>query len=491
MSPTTTFEDEVRAMLARRAADIPPAEDGVAPVLPVGLRIPIDERPPARRGAWLAVAAAVLVVAGAVGLAVAGGDEGERETAATTASTASTAATEPLGPPGPEDRPLQLEALPEEVNPVAGPILGIGEPAATPEEAMAGVLGARLGVEVGPAIPYSWLEGALPDDRWAAYWYPTTAVDARSWPDPDPDARAGSVVARRDDAGWHVVAVTDQALDLRAVHRRGGGLGGAVWATSAAPLRVTVATLDGEVLGDTALTTAPGADPTGRSVLALDDLDVDAGDQPVVLVVEAGDRPGQIGIDGVRAAALSAVVLPAPAPAEEGDAGPTTTTAGPPPDTVGPVIGVGHRSLPLDAPIVTRVAALLPAGTSIGHAEHAYVAKPGSNDDVIVRESAEGDGPGYSVLVSRTGQTYSGTATPTPVPWGTVWIGADADEATSAEDVTSNVWARSTDGVAVQVLHRSDGGAPVTAEALIAVAERLVADPVVRAVAAGGDPSGS
>lgn len=470
MSPTTTFEDDVRAMLARRAADVPSAGGRAGPPLPTGLRIPVAADPTPRRGAWLAVAAAVLVVVGALGLARAGGDDRRPETAATTLSTSPSASTT-------EPRPLQLDPLPVGVNPVAGPILGLAPPQATPEAASDAVVGSVLDGGVSPDIPYSWEEQALPPDRWASYRYPTVAVDGRAWPDPDRDARSGSVVARRDDAGWHVVAVTSRALDLRDVRRRDGGLAGAVWATSAAPLRVTVSTLAGEVLADAALTTAADTDPGSRSVLRLDDIALD-GDEPVVVAVEAGDRPGQIGIDGVRAAAFSAVALPADAdPAPEA----STTTVGPPPDTVDAVIGVGHRPLPLDSPVVTSVGATLPPGARILSAEHTYVAKPGSNDDVILH--GEAGGAGFRVLIARH-EIQPGPDPSIPLDGGTGWV-------TTADAERTDVVVRSSDGVGVQVTHVDTDGSPEPSDVLIAIAEALVADPVVRSVAAGGDPAGT
>lgn len=56
------FEDEVRQMLARRAADVGPAD--LAGDLPTDIRLALHDEPPrtARPGRWLLVAAAVLVV---------------------------------------------------------------------------------------------------------------------------------------------------------------------------------------------------------------------------------------------------------------------------------------------------------------------------------------------------------------------------------------------------------------------------------------------
>jgi hypothetical protein len=364
------------------------------------------------------------------------------------------------------------------VNPTAGPILGLAPPEATPEAASDAVVGTALDGEVGPDIPYSWRETALPPDRWASYRYPLVEVDDRAWSDTDTDARAGSVIARRDDAGWHVVAVTSRALDLRDVHRRSGGLAGAVWATSAAPLRVTVSTLDGELLAETALTTTSAT----RSVLPLDDVELaaDLDDQPVVLAVEAGDRAGQIGIGGVRAAAFSAVALPAvDGGADASEA--TTTTVGPPPDTARPVIGVGHGPLPLDSPVVARVEAHLPPGARIRKAEHVYVTTAGANDDVVL--DGRVDGVGFRVDIARN-RISPGAATPVDMPWGTVWV------ATADDEQTTVVALSSSDGVGIQISHRDTDGTPETPEALIAIAEQLVTDPVVVAVAAGRDPTG-
>ncbi|HEU5153038.1 MAG TPA: hypothetical protein VFU19_21270 [Iamia sp.] len=295
---TTTFEDEVRTMLARRAADI--ADPGaVPPPLPAGLRFALDEGPPGRRPRTLLVAAAVVLLLGAAGLVLRGGDGGTERTGSTDAPAA----------PAPERSP-HLATLPEGIDPTVGPVRGVGPSAPTPEAAADALMAATFGADVTTDAPFGWSDPA-PEGLWAAHRTPLVERDPAAWP-PGADAEpVASVVARSSAVGWQVVAVVDPALDLRSVAYDGTRLTGEVRSPSSAPLRVVVSTLAGDVLATGSLTTSP--DDAGRpSVVLLRDLEVDAGGADVVLRVEAGDRPGQVGLDGVRVAAVSTVVLPGP-----------------------------------------------------------------------------------------------------------------------------------------------------------------------------------
>jgi hypothetical protein len=148
----------------------------------------------------------------------------------------------------------------------------------------------------------------------------------------------GTVTARRTDTGgWTAVAATNAALDLTGIRydAADGGLRGEVRSTHPAPLRVTLSSTTGEELATSELTTTADSGPT-PSVLDLDEVLEATDGQPVLLRVVAGDRPGQVGVDGVGPAAFASVVLPGWAGdgAEDGTA--TTTpsaTTGPPSTT--------------------------------------------------------------------------------------------------------------------------------------------------------------
>ncbi|HMJ75224.1 MAG TPA: hypothetical protein VK507_04585, partial [Iamia sp.] len=346
--PDEAFEGQVRAMLARRAADVPD-RDGTA-TLPTGLLIPIDDRPSAarRRTRWLAVAVIVLVLGGAA-LVARAGDGDTTDTTRTTDGPTTTA------PP----RPGHLFHLPTGIDPTRGPVLGVAPAVATPEQAADALMAATFGEDVTPSAPFGF-EGQVEGEGWAAYRTPFATLDPVAWPDAVINDLTGTVTARRTDGGWQVVAVASAALDLRDVTRTADGLTGEVRATSAAPLRVTISTPGGDRLGTVDLTTRADSGHA-TSVLSLDDLELTLGTGPVVLRVEAGDRPGQVGLDGVGVATLSMVVLPAPAGADDQPAPAATTEPG----AAGVDATTASTTVPVTASSTPAVVEGLPAGLDV------------------------------------------------------------------------------------------------------------------------------
>ncbi|HEX7134142.1 MAG TPA: hypothetical protein VF228_16315 [Iamia sp.] len=463
-----TIEDEVRTMLARRAADV--ADDVATPPLPSGLRIVVDDRIPTPPGRTrvLALAAAVVLLLGAAGVLVAT-REAEGERADTTDEPPATAPA----------RPAHLSLLPLGVDPTVGPVRGLGRPAPTPEEASDAFMADTFGGDVAPNAPFAgWDPGEPAAGFWAAYRPPLVDLDPVAWGTADANDVTGTVTARETDAGWYVVAVANEALDLRDVAFDGRRLTGEVRSTSSAPLRVIVSTTMGEQLAKSDLTTfASASGPEDRpSVLPLDDIDIDAGGQPVVLRVEAGDRPGQVGID-VRVAALATVILPAPVGA---DPGPAPSPSGPP-ETSAPVTTALATELPIDTPMVAAVEAALPEGVEVVRAER--IDTSGSAGEVRLT-AADGEAASYEITVysptrSAEGEPYD----PFQLPWGHGWLTAD-------EPTVRSFYAEGDDGPGVAVVHLDPGGAAASVFELIAIAEALIADPVVASVAAGGDPAG-
>lgn len=334
--PDDDLEARLRSAFAARADEVRLAD--LDPDLPSGVRISLDDptdhgRPGRNRARWVAVAAAVALVGAGIGLAASVGDDGTTTTATTPESTTTTA-----------PRAEVFASFPAGVDPAVGGPLFVTSVHSGPEEAMAEAL-ARLGGE-GATAPMPTDLG-LGSDTWDSFYSPTGAVDADLWgAAADLDERGGVVVARpAAGGGWGVVAVTSRVIDMRGLVRQGDRLSGEVRAPVGAPLRVVVTRArsdgrapteeDGILTSD--LTTQPDSGLDG-SVLAIgDDLDggpVDVGTGPIVVRVEVGSAPGQVGEAGVEVAALASVGIPGPGGAgpDDGAAGATTTA----PTTAGP-----------------------------------------------------------------------------------------------------------------------------------------------------------
>lgn len=227
------------------------------------------------------------------------------------------------------DRPGHLSSLPLGVDPTTGPVRSIEAWGASPEAAADDLVGEAFGDAVTPNAPFGF-EGSDPDGLWAAYRTSLVELDPAVWPEGDVDQVTGTVTVRRSNTGgWTAVALTNAALDLTRVryHSDEGGLRGEVRATVPAPLRVTVRSTTGEELATADLTTSADSGPT-PSVLALDDLLEVTDGQPLLLRVEAGAAPGQVGDlgeEGVPVVAVASVVLPG---WSDATGGPATTTAG-------------------------------------------------------------------------------------------------------------------------------------------------------------------
>lgn len=221
--------------------------------------------------------------------------------------------------------PEHLASLPLGIDPTVGPVRTIEAWGAVPEAAAEDLaVEAFGGLDRVTAFTPLDIEGADPDGLWAAHYASVVPLDPAAWPGEHADGVRGTVIVRRTDTGWTAVAATSDALDLTGVRydAADGGLRGEVRAAVPAPLRVTVSTLTGEVLATSDLTTSGGSQ--GPSVLGLDDVLETTDGQPVLLRVTVGDRPGQVGLDGVGVAAFASVVLPGWS--DDGGGIPTTTT---------------------------------------------------------------------------------------------------------------------------------------------------------------------
>ncbi len=239
---SAVFEDEVRAMLRRRAADIPDADGtdagiavvGIAdPVVPVGTRTALGTP---RRPRWPVVAAVVVLLLGAVGLVASIRGSGGRED---------------VGPAGPGDLPAgpapAVPGLPDGLTPddllplwtpTAADVAAVGpdepgQPSVAPLY-FARYLDDRFG-EPGYGNSGRWkaVDGS---PGWYRGTFRLTAPDGR---DDSPEAEA---YLRREREGWSVMAVVSEAYDLTALVVGGSGLDGSVtgtydgaWAMGAGP----------------------------------------------------------------------------------------------------------------------------------------------------------------------------------------------------------------------------------------------------------------
>jgi hypothetical protein len=177
------FEDEVRAMLARRAADVLPAPAAAPAEPPVDIRL-TDPGGPGGDGRWrfvAAAAAAVVLVAGVATFA-ATRDPG--------APTAETGLAQPLGPPivWPLDDHVPADVL------------------ASPDTAAAAYLS-----EVVDGIDVSTLEPPVVDGDTASVGYTLRGVP-------------GAVELRLDGGAWGVTGAINDAVDLDVVKAVDGGI---------------------------------------------------------------------------------------------------------------------------------------------------------------------------------------------------------------------------------------------------------------------------
>jgi hypothetical protein len=258
---------------------------------------------------------------------------GEEDPQATAVAVFTEIVVDPTVPPvepgsdTPSALPEHLASLPLGIDPTVGPVRTIEAWGAVPEAAAEDLaVEAFGGLDRVTAFTPLAIEGADPDGLWAAQYASVVPLDPAAWPGDHDDGVRGTVIVRRTDTGgWTAVAATSDALDLTGVRYdvADGGLRGEVRAAVPAPLRVTVSTVEGEVLATSDLTTFEGSDP-GPSVLDLGDLLEVTDGRPVLLRVTLGDRPGQVGLDGVGVAAFAGVVLPGWS--DDGGGVPSTTT---------------------------------------------------------------------------------------------------------------------------------------------------------------------
>lgn len=456
---TATIEDEVRTMLARRAADVP--DDGAGPVdMPTGLRIPVDDRPlDGGRLRRLAIAAAaVVLVLGAVGLVVGTADDDTRERTGP--------AEEPVRPEGPVP---PIEGLPQGITgadllPVWTDTADADADALTAGRRDAGIAfgrytQARLARGTGSSIRIRDIAG-----------FPGWARARVTWQVGEDGGSTDEAVAHLWWTGerWAVMAVLSVVHDLTGLEvdreraagsiyghgdRRGLGLG-----ARAPGLRIDRWTDDLPVVGE-----SPGGD------VAIV-VDAPLPDGPTTLLVApteaSGDPPPSF-----SELAFDPAGLPS--------AGPET------PPTIGgggqPLPGTEPVGISVDAPVARAVEALLPAGVELVAAEH-RTSDDGEMDEVSFSSVVGGTGWEVTVFRRFDSDEYESMEVPeAELPWGRAWVSGSADR--------TGATVLSDGGLAVRVANLDPAG-PVPHEDVFAVADALVADPTVVAVAQGADPSG-
>jgi hypothetical protein len=221
------------------------------------------------------------------------------------------------------------------------------EAVAASEEAMAEAL-APLG-DVTEPMP---TDLDLPGETWESFYAPLTEADPDVWgAAADPNERGGVVVVRPGpNGGQGVVAVTSQVIDMSGLVREGDRLSGEVRVTVGAPVRLLVLharsdgaapTWDEDGIMDSHLT-ADAASEAGFGVVPIGKVpgdSIDVGDGPIVVRVEVGDAPGQVGLDGVGVGALASVGIPGVSGSTTGVGSeePISTTV-PETDTTGPAV---------------------------------------------------------------------------------------------------------------------------------------------------------
>jgi hypothetical protein len=457
-----TFEAEVRAMLARRAADIPEPADGVVPALPDGLRFsvetPLPRRGPGRRGALLAAAVIVLLL-GAVGVVAVTQGDGTRER--TGPADAPSVPARPTAPfpeiPGLPQGITAEDLLPIWTDPPPGE-----EPYAKDDGEMSNAssvvfryLGTRLPSNDGGGARNLPIEGH-PD--WVEVTFAVRMVTD------GPESDEATAYLWWSGESWSVMAVLSSTVTL-------------------GELVVDSDRVVGSIYGD---------GPVRAAALGpqVEDLRVDRWQESLDAVGENAGGDTGIAVDATLPDG-PATFLVAPLPVstdappafseiafDPGDLaapGPTTVPTIPDWGTSGDeVVVVG---IPVDAPLAVAVEAALPEGEELDAAQHRSV--PRGRMDLVELSSAV-DGSGYEVTVFRAFDASEYETPWTPAPWGRFRGGGTVGQ--------TSITAESTDGVAVRVSSVDPDG-PASHEFLLALAETLTADPTVAAVAKGADPA--
>jgi hypothetical protein len=449
------FAAEVRAMLARRAADIPSPADGEVPPLPSGLRFSIDPPHRDRRRGLLLAAAVIVLLLGAVGVVAVNRGDGTRErTGPADAPTRPTGPMPAIGglpqgittedllplwtdPPGPDRLPKE-----EDGDVTNAPLV------------LHRYLLARLG-EIGAGTRSQDVEG-YPD--WSRAIFRLNGGEG--------SAESDEMTAYLWWSGeaWSVMAVLSRVVDMTELVVDSERVFGTIYGDGQARIaavgpqddRLTIArwqdSLDvvGENDGgDTGLVVDAALPPEPITFLVA----------PVVVTPDASPDVSEIAFDPRRLA------VPGP------------TTVPTIPDSGSPSEGVEVVGVPVDAPVGVAVQSVLPEGEDLVAAQHRF---DGGRLD-IVELSTVVDGAGYTISLYRafTDEEHEGDGTPTG--WGRAWSDGVAGYA--------SVTVESDTGVALDI-HHEDPERAASHDALLAMAEMLVNDPVVAAVARGADPAG-
>lgn len=245
------FENDIRRMLARRAADV---DDGpAAPPLPTVGR---DDSRPVRPGRWLthvlAAAAAVTAIAGLGGLYIAQSRSTTTEAGVPVSWPLSseappTSTTAAPGAPTPAGAILDdvLASIPPGVDPVSGPPVYRGTIGELPEAAVRDYLTRRL-----PDLSFELVQTDSVEPLVVYRW----SVD-------DPDYRAsGSVVVRKEPDGPVVTLATTDGITFSSLERTADRLAAVVLDDDPARglLAADVTTLDGTIVGDSTATDSTG-----------------------------------------------------------------------------------------------------------------------------------------------------------------------------------------------------------------------------------------
>jgi hypothetical protein len=288
---TDTIADDVRAMLVRKAADVP--GDLRAPV--PSPSIPTRADAPRR---WLVpMAAAILVLAALAGLTALAAREDDRADLATVPPAA-------LGP--------WLDGsglgLPAGFDPATAPVLFTE--AGTPEQVVAGYLAARFPDYPSPGVSFDavTLDGGRAWTRWSTNEGGGVVI------------AAGDVLLRLDGDRWAVVAATTDGIDLADVRNDGARIEGTLTNATSQLVAADVLTLDGQPVAE-----APR--PSGRPGAAYrfgTAGDSDTGALRLDVTVDGTGAVLRVQLVGGTLLSISEAYLVSPAPPS--DAGPPAPT---------------------------------------------------------------------------------------------------------------------------------------------------------------------